>query len=488
MIPSLKRQTSQPSRLILVACLVVAGLTGCQSMAPRHTTPPLPVQHSWDQASAINGKSAPDLAWNSYFTDPLLQQLIKTALTNNRDLRIAALRSEEARAAFRIQRADQFPTLGLATQGARARVPGDLNATGVSALGSEYRAEVGLSNWELDLWGRVRNLKESALERWLATEAGHRSAELALIAQVADGYIGLREFDERLQRARHTVETREESQRIFSRRFEVGAASNLELQQVKTLLAQARSLQLQLEQQRAAQLHALGQLVGAHPGPLPPALTFEESAVLAELSAGLPSDLLLARPDIIAAEHKLRAANADIGAARAAFLPRIALTGAFGSASAELDGLFESGSRAWSFAPVLSLPIFDAGRRRANLEISEVRRDIAVAEYEKTIQTAFREVADGLSARHWLRQRLDVQRSALDAQAERARLAQLRYANGSAAYLEVLDAQRDLLEAEQQQVQVQRALLSSQIALYSALGGGTASRSTSTESAQPENP
>ena len=350
----------------------------------------------------------------------------------------------------------------------------------MSAVGAEYRAEVGLSSWELDLWGRVRNLKQSALEQWLATEAGYLSAELALVAQVADGYIGLRELDERLARARRSVETRQESQRIFTRRYQVGAVSKLELAQVQALLAAAQSLQLQLEQQRATQLHALGLLVGAHPGPLPAQTPFEQAAILAGIAPGLPSQVLLGRPDVIAAEHQLRAANADIGAARAAFLPKISLTGSFGSASAQLDGLFDSGSRAWTFAPVLSLPIFSGGRLRANLDLSQVRRDIAVAEYEKTLQTAFREVADALAGQHWLSERLVVQQAALQAQTERARLAELRYANGSTTYLEVLDAQRDLLDAEQQVVQVQRALLSSQVALYAALGGGAPAVDTPT--------
>ena len=217
----------------------------------------------------------------------------------------------------------------------------------------------------------------------------------------------------------------------------------------------------------------LALLVGADPGPLPAKAPFDETTVLAELRAGLPSELLVSRPDIISAEHQLRASNAHIGAARAAFLPRIALTGSFGTASSDLNGLFDSGSRAWTFMPTLSLPIFDGGRRRANLELSEVRRDIAVAGYEKTIQTAFREVADALSAKHWLAEQLTIQRANLEAQSERARLAKLRYDNGSAAFLEVLDAQRDLLGAQQQLVQARRALLSSQVALYAALGGGT---------------
>ncbi|MBO9717204.1 MAG: efflux transporter outer membrane subunit [Pseudoxanthomonas sp.] len=445
-------------------------------MAPAYQAPPSPVPPAWPASAPLDAATrlAPPLGWQDYFTDPLLRQLIQTALDNNRDLRVAALRAEEARAAFQIQRADQFPTIGGNAQAARARVPGDLNGSGQSVVGSEYRAEVGLSTWELDLWGRVRNLKQAALERWLATGEGRRSVELALVAQVADGYIGLREIDERLARARRSVATRVESERIYTRRYEVGSSSRLELTQVQTLLAQAQVLQMQLEQARALQLHAFGQLLGADPGPLPPVLPFDEATVLADLSPGLPSDLLLARPDILAAEHQLRAANADIGAARAAFFPQISLTGSYGSASTELDGLFDAGSRAWNFVPLLHVPIFNGGRLRANLDLSEVRRDITVAQYEQSIQTAFREVADALAVRHWAAERLDVQRRALQAISERARLAQLRYSAGSASFIEVLDAQRDLLDAEQQVVQFQRELLSSQVALYAALGGGTA--------------
>jgi len=395
-------------------------------------------------------------------------------VVNNRDLRVAVLRAEEARAAFRIQRADQFPALGIDAQSARARVPGDLSVTGQSVVAGEYRAEVGLSSWELDLWGRVRNLKESALQSWLATDAGRRAAELALIGQVGDGYLGLRELDERVALARRTVQTREESYRIFSRRHEVGATSKLELTQVQTLLTQAQTLLAQLELARAHQLHALGQLLGTHPGALPAATPFDENLTLAELTPGLPSAVLASRPDVAAAEHLLRGANANIGAARAAFFPRIALTGSWGSASAELDGLFESGSRAWTFIPTLSLPIFDGGRLRASLALTEVRRDIAVAEYEKTVQTAFREIADALAARRWLAEQLQIAQTTLEAQSERTRLAQLRYDAGSATYLEVLDAQRDLLAAEQQLVQARRAVLSSQVALYTTLGGGSA--------------
>ena len=472
-----------------VASLFLGGslLAGCLSLAPSTEIPELPVPAAWpnDLASSHAGAQTDALAWSAYFTDPVLQQLIETALLNNRDLRLAALRTEEARAAFGIQRSERFPDLNVGGQGGRARVPGDLSGSGRSQVGSEYRAEVGLSSWELDLWGRVRDLETAALQNWLATDAAQQAVYLALIAQVAEGYLGLRELDERVAIAQQTVTTREESYRIFQRRHALGATSKLDLMQVQTLLNQAQMLHAQLQQARGNQLHALAILLGANPGPLPSRAAFNETMVLAELQAGLPADLLSNRPDILSAEHVLRASHANIGAARAAFFPRIALTGSFGSASAELNGLFDSGSRAWTFMPTISLPIFDGGRRRASLELSEVRSNMAVADYEKTIQVAFREVADALSAKRWLAEQLAIQREHLQAQSERARLAQLRYDNGSAAYFEVLDAERDLLDGQQRLVQARRALLSSQVALYAALGGGSHTVSSQAQASSP---
>ncbi|HMO48251.1 MAG TPA: efflux transporter outer membrane subunit [Rubrivivax sp.] len=463
----------------------LTALAGCMSLDPDYARPaaPVPLQYpaasgelrtagSLGESAGPAGTPVPNLSWRAYFTDPLLQQLIATALANNRDLRKALLRVEEARASYSIQRSELFPNVDLGAEGTRSRTPADLNIQRRAQVGGQYRFEVGLTSWELDLWGRVRSLEGAALESWLATDAARQAVYVALVAEVADGYLGLRELDERLEIARQTVATREESLRIFQRRYEVGSSSKLTVTEVQTLLTQAQTLYLQLAQQRAQQINALRVLVGGDPGALAQQAPFDETTVLAPLAPGLPSELLTQRPDIIAAEHRLRAANADIGAARAAFLPRIAITTSIGTASAELNGLFESGSKAWFFIPTISLPIFDGGRLRANLELSEVRRELGVAEYEQTIQTAFREVADALAARHWVNEQLGVARIARDAQAERARLAKLRYDNGSSAYLEVLDAQRDLLNAEQQLVATRRAQLSSQIAMYRALGGG----------------
>lgn len=458
------------------AALLALLVSGCVSLAPDYDRPALPVPATYapeDAGAAAPATAAAEIAWRSYFPDPVLQGLISTALDNNRDLRNALLRVEEARALYGIQRADQFPTIGVQADGSRARVPGDLNFTGQPQVSSQYQVGVGMASWELDFWGRVRNLKDAALQNYLASDAAARAATLSLIAEVADSYLSLRELDERLALTRETIASREESLRIFRRRYEVGSISKLDLTQVETLWQQAKALGADLEQARAEQAHALELLVGAPLDlpRLPPRL--DDDAVMRDLPPGLPSELLVNRPDIVAAEHRLKASNANIGAARAAFLPSITLTGAFGTASAELDGLFSGGSRAWNFAPSISLPIFDAGRRSATVDLAEARRDQAVSSYEQTIQVAFKDVSDALSARRWLAEQVEVLRATVAAQSERARLAQLRYDHGASPYLEVLDAQRDLLAAQQKLAQTRRALLSSRVRLYAALGGGT---------------
>lgn len=464
---------------LATALAATLALTGCASMAPPYAPPPLPVAAQYPETDPA-GAHAADIAWQAYFADARLQALIAQALASNRDIRIAALRVEEARAAYGIQRAEQFPTIALGASGSRARVPGDLSVTGRPMTSAQYQTGLNVSAWELDFWGRVRSLKDSALQTLLASDEARRAVGVALVAQVANGYLGLRELDERVALARATVDSRAESLRIFTRRFEVGSISKLDLTQVETLLSQALSLSAQLEQARAVQAHALAQLVGGPVDLTPDTRRFDDASVLQPLHAGLPSALLTQRPDLMAAEHQLRAAQANIGAARAAFFPTISLTAAYGTASAELSGLFDSGSGAWNFAPRLVLPIFDAGRIRANMDLAEVRRDVAVANYEKSVQGAFREVADALSNRRWLALQVDIGKTTLAAQSERARLAKLRYDNGAAPYLEVLDAQRDLLTVEQQLVQTRRALLSSQVSLYAAMGGGAPAAAAST--------
>ena len=463
-----------PATARRAACALAAAtlvLTGCASMAPPFETPALPVPAHYAMPGADTGTPAATTGWRDYFTDPRLQALIAQALENNRDLRTTALRVQEARAAYGIQRADMLPTLGAQAGMDRSRVPADLNLTRQPLLGSQYQVGLGLASWEIDFWGRVRSLNDAALQNYLASDAARRAVTLGLIAQVAQSELALRELEERLLLAHQAIASRKESLRIFQRRVDVGSASRLNLTQVQTLLSQAEALGAQLEQARAQQANALALLVGAPVGPTPATVRLD-TLQMPPLRVGLPSDLLAQRPDIMAAEHQLRAAQAQIGAARAAFFPRVALTGSLGTASAELGGLFDSGSQAWTFSPTISVPLFNGGRLRNNLNLTEVRRDIAVANYEKTVQGAFRDVSDALVARQVLARQLAIAQDARAAQSERARLSQLRYDHGAAAFLEVLDAQRDLLVADQQVVQLRRALLSSQVSLYAALGGG----------------
>lgn len=460
------------ARRLIVGCAAVLLAAGCQSMAPEYQQPAAPVAGQFPLAEDAAGESAAALGWQQYFADAHLQALIAQALEHNRDLRAAVLRVEEAQAAYGIARAGLYPQVDAIGSYNRSRTPADLSFTGRPLIAEDYLVGLGISNWEIDFWGRIRSLKDAALQSFLASDEARRALQIALIARVADGYMALRELDERIVIARKTIDSRAESLRIFQRRYEVGATSKLDLTQVETLLAQAQSLEYQLRQARAVQYNALTLLVGSA-FELAPAANALDATALPALAAGLPSDLLLARPDIVAAEYRLKAANANIGAARAAFFPRVSLTTTYGSASSELEGLFDAGSHAWKFSPSISLPIFDAGRNRANLDLAEVRRDLAVADYEKTIQTAFREVADALAARQWLQRQVQSQQQTLDALSERSRLVKLRYDSGATSYFEVLDAERELLTAEQQLVQTRRALLSSQINLYAALGGGT---------------
>jgi multidrug efflux system outer membrane protein len=472
-MPIFPAHISPPSARRLAAGAVVAiWLAGCASMAPPYQAPTLPVSPAYTNDTAQQGASAAAIGWHDYFTDPQLQALIKLALGNNRDLRSAVLRVEEARATYGIQRAERFPSILARADESRSRTPADLSMTGKPLIATEYQVGLGMASWEIDFWGRVRSLEDAALENYLGTDAARRAAALELVAEVANAYLTLREFDERIALARQTTASREESYRIFTRRVEVGSTSRFNLTEVQTLLTQAQALGAELEQARAIQFNALTLLVGVPTALTPEQGQFDETNTLRELRPGLPSDLLMQRPDIAAAEHQLKASNANIGAARAAFFPRIALTGSAGTASAELAGLFSSGSLAWTFLPSISLPIFDGGRRRNDLSLAEVRRDLAVANYEKTVQLAFRDVSDALSSRLWLEQQLAIARTALATQTERARLAQLRYVNGASAFLDVLDAQRELLTVAQQLVQTRRALLTNRVRLYAALGGG----------------
>lgn len=452
-----------------VALPGLALLAGC-SLTPAYERPAAPVPAAYpaaDQASA----ALPDLDWRSFFGEPALRALIEEALANNRDMRIASARVEQARAAFRVQGSALYPQLDAVATGVRGRTPADLSMVGVPITGNKIYAQLS-AGWELDFWGRLAAMRASAREKYLASEEGRRGVATSLIAQVAAGWLLDGEYSERIALARDTIATREESLRILRRRYEVGSGNKLDMTQAQTLLAQARTALEALVQARDTNRNALALLVGA---PLPEGQATVHLAAAEQgqaIPAGLPSALLDRRPDIIAAEHQLRAANAEIGAAKAAFFPSIKLTGAYGTASSELDGLFKGGSSAWNFGPAIDLPLFNAGRNAANLDLAKARRDEALASYEKTVQTAFREVSDALVNRRQVQEQIATTETMVAALKERARLAQLRFEYGKSAYLEVLDAQRNLFDAQQSLVQLRRAYLASGVSLYAALGGG----------------
>lgn len=454
--------TMTPHLTPLAAALLLAGC----SMIPAYERPAAPVAPTWAGTSGTAAvQPAADIEWQSYFSDPQLQQLIALALQGNRDLRVAALNIEQARAQYQVRGADRFPTVNAGVTGSRTP-----NAAG--GITSVYNAGFTISAWEIDFFGRLSSLKEVALAQYLATEEGRKGVQISLVAAVATGWLNLLADEELLAITRQTLATREESLRLSKLRFDNGATSELDYRQAQSLTEAARVALAQQQRQRALDENALVLLLGQS---LPAgfSVTGTTSAVaLAELPAGLPSELLVRRPDIRQAEQQLLAANANIGAARAAFFPRIALTAGVGTASSHLSNLFSSGSWGWTLAPQALLPIFDAGRNQANLESVTAARSIAVAQYEKSIQVAFREVADALAGRATLGEQLRAQQAQADAEAARFNLSDLRYRNGVASYLDLLDAQRALFAARQAVVQTRLLQLQNQVALYKTLGGG----------------
>ena len=490
---------------VLVAALLASGC----SFIPPYERPAAPVAAEFPGRSEVLGAgtgpndgtgtsaaaAAADIAWQDYFAEPRLQRLIALSLANNRDLRMATLNIEQARAQFQIQRAGQYPAVGLAANASRAPSAVSGRQTNSFAVG------VAVTSWELDFFGRIASLKEQALAQYFATAEGRNSAQISLVAAVANGWLSLLADEELLDISRRTVATREESLQLVKLRFDGGVASELDYRQAESLTEAARVALAQQLRQHALDENALVLLLGQ---PLPddvraslvdsnarvtgsnarPANSdasragsnplLAEAPVMAALPAGLPSDLVARRPDIRQAEQQLMAANASIGAARAAFFPRISLTGQAGSASSELSGLFKSGSFGFSIAPQLLLPIFDAGRNQAGLDSARAGEQIAEAQYEKSIQAAFREVADALAGRATLGEQLRAQQAQADAESVRLNLSDLRYRNGVSSYLDLLDAQRSLFTARQAVVQTRLAQLQNQVALYKALGGGWA--------------
>ena len=472
-------------RLMLTALGLPLGaflfLAGCSTMAPKYTQPALPVQSSWpngpaykDAQKGVGEKAVADIAWQKFFVDPQLRKLIALALENNRDLRVAVLNIERAQAQYQIKRSDLLPKVDAAAGGNFQRVPADFSGTGQVEYLHQYSVGLGVSSYELDLFGRVRSLKDQALEQYLATEQARRSVQVSLVSQVAAGYLTLAADRERLELAKETLTSQQSSFQLTRSRFDNGVSSALDLNQAQTTVDTARVDIARFTTLVAQDANALNLVVASkvEAGLLPQTLS-ETLTSLKEIAPGLPSDVLLRRPDILQAENLLKGFNANIGAARAAFFPRITLMTSVGFGSNELAGLFTGTAFAWSFAPQITLPLFDAGSNKANLKVAEVDRNIAVAQYEKAIQTAFSEVADALAQRGTIDDQLAAQQSLTDATGESYRLSRARYEKGVDSYLTVLDSERSLYVAQQGLIAVRLARLTNLVTLYKVLGGGS---------------
>lgn len=495
--PSLPPHRRHAGRAALSIVAAAAVLAGC-SLAPTYERPAAPIASTWPAASAqpspkpaneVSGVSATaaDLqanaathaavAWQDFFQQPQLRSLIETALAHNRDLRIAALNVEAARAQFQIQRSAQWPSLAASASGTRGH-----SAQAGGRIVNTFSAGLGIPAWELDFFGRIASLKDAALAQYLASDEARQAAELALVASVAQAWFTLLADEQLLALARQTLQTRQESTQLAELQFKAGVLSELDWRSAQSLLEAARSTLAQQQRQRSIDENTLAVLIGqslpadiatwlqSEAARLPSATS--DSPALTPIAVGLPSELLTRRPDIRAAEQQLIAAHAHIGAARAAFFPSISLTGQYGSTSAELSGLFKSGTWGFSVGPSLTLPIFNMGRNQANLELAQTQRQIALAQYEKSIQAAFKEVADALAGRDTLSQQLQATTAQLNAERRRLELAELRWQNGAASSLDVLDARRSLFALEQASVQTTLAHWLNHIQLYKALGGG----------------
>jgi multidrug efflux system outer membrane protein len=465
-------------RKMLFYGVVVALLTTGCSLAPPYTRPAAPVPEEWpadsadsDTAAAEGTTAAADLPWRQFFTDPRLQAVIAAALENNRDLRLAALNVERARAYYRIQRADLLPKVDATGTGHQEHLPADLASKGQSMTVEQYGVNLGISAWEIDFFGRLRSLERAALEEYLATEEAERAARILLIAETANGWLTLAADREKRQLAQSTLDTQQAAYELIRRRYDVGLAQALDLRRAQTQVDAARVDVARFTQVVAQDQNALALLVGA---PVESPLWADEISRVerpVDLAVDTSSEVLLRRPDVLAAERRLKAANANIGAARAALFPRISLTTAFGTASAELSDLFAAGQDTWNFAPHIGIPIFDP-RTWAALDVAKVEREMLLTQYEKAIQTAFREVADALAQRGNVVGQLEAQRSLVEASSEAHRLSDLRYTKGIDSYLSVLEAQRSLYAARQGLITVRLADLAARVNLYAALGGG----------------
>ena len=469
-----------------VSLLVLMGavVAGC-SLQPTYERPAAPVAGTFPSGAAYkpaqSGRAgtalaAADTGWRDFLADPRLQRLVEISLKNNRDLRVAMLNVAQVQAQYRIQSAALLPQVSGFADQSSSRTPGSLTTTGRPLVTHAYEAGVSAA-WELDFFGRLRSLSDAALEQYFATAYARQAAEILLVSQVADQYLTMLAFDEQLAVTKQTLETAQASYKIVKLQFDTGTAAELTLRQSETVVEQANANDAALVRARAQAENGLVLLIGQPlPADLPPALPMGEEKILADIPAGLPSDLLARRPDILQAEALLRSENANIGAARAAFFPRVSLTGSVGTASATLGGLFGAGSQAWSFLPSITVPIFSGGALQASLDVAKIQKDIGIAQYEKAIQTAFREVADGLAARGTYDEQLSSLERYTAAQRRRLELADFRYRNGADTYLNVLTAQTDFYNAQLALVSTRLQRLTSLVDLYRSLGGGWVER------------
>jgi len=464
-------------RLLFLLAGIGLILGGC-SLAPKYTQPQTPIPAQWPQGAAYKdtravtgAPTAPELSRQEFFADKQLQKIIEMALSNNRDLRLAALNVERARALYGVQRAELFPAVNVAGAGGKQRLSADLISPGDPRTREQYSIDLGIASWEIDFFGRIRSLKDQALQEYLATDEARRSAQIALVSEVARAYLTLAADRENFKLARSTLETQQAAYDLVKRQYDVGVATELDLRRAQTPVDSARGDVARYTQMVAQVQNALNLLAGSS---VPEDLLPEDLSSVTppkEIFTGLSSEALLRRPDIVAAEHRLKGAYAFIGAARAAFFPRISLTTSIGTASDELSGLFSSGSGTWNFAPQIVMPIFDA-RTWAAYRVSKADRKIVLTQYEKAIQTAFREVADALAVQGTIDQQVSAQRSLVNAVEETYRLSTKRYTNGIDSYLSVLDAQRSLFAAQQGLISLRLVRLANQVRLYAVLGGG----------------
>jgi multidrug efflux system outer membrane protein len=455
----------RPLAVLLCSSLVA----GCaQQPALERPAPPVPT--AWSATSNVDAQDATRIHWRNFFADARLQALIAAALEHNRDLRVAAARVQEARAQYGISRADRLPTINLNAQAAVQRSSPELSGVDAQTNVNRYDLAASMVSFELDFWGRLARLSESARASYLATAEAQRALELSLIADVASAYFTLLQQDEALALAQSSVASREESLDLLTHGVRIGVVDDYAVQQATGALESARGTLFATTHQRALAQHRLHYLVGQVPSSLPSGQSLATQSMAQALDAGVPGDVLLLRPDVAAAEQRLLAAHANVGAARAAFFPKIALTAALGFASPALATLLSGG--AWNFQPAVSLPLFDGGRTAAQADVAEARKVVAIAEYEKTIQLAFREVADQLSAQRTLEHQLQAASANQRAQQRRVEIAQARFAGGMVGYLEVLEAQRDLVAVQQNTIELRRAQLDASTQLYKALGGG----------------